>query len=154
MIGNFIDYPVVRGRDNTRYLDTTFSGQGNASGAIFMDCDNARGFDEPVAVLYGHNMRDGTMFAPLHKYRDRSFLTENPNIIVLTSKGELLLYRIFAARVMNVEDRESDLGLSDGSTSSGVFRSAPAGSNRFLVLSTCTSVDDDERLRIYAALIE
>jgi len=154
MIGDFIYYPVVRGRDNLRYLDTKVSAKNNLSGTIFMDSANTRGFDEPVAVLYGHNMRNGSMFAPLHRYRDRSFLEENPNIIILTSKGELLLYRIFAARVMNVEDRDADLGLSDGATSSGVFRSAPAGSNRFLVLSTCTSVVDDERLRVYAALVE
>jgi len=154
MIGDFIDYPVVRGRDNDRYLETTFSGQNNISGAIFMDHANTRGFDETVAVLYGHNMRNGTMFAPLHRYRDRTYLAENPNILILTAKGELLLYRIFAARITDVENRDADLGISNGSTASGVFRNAPAGTNRFLVLSTCTSVDDNERLRIYAALIE
>jgi len=154
MIGDFIDYPVVRGRDNSRYLDTTFSGQKNVSGAIFMDHANTRGFDETVAVLYGHNMRNGTMFAPLHRYRDRSYMAENPNILILTAKGELLLYRIFAARVTDVDDRDADLGFLSGATTSGVFRNAPAGSNRFLVLSTCTSVDENERLRIYAALVE
>jgi len=154
MIGDFIDYPVVRGRDNNRYLDTTFSGQKNVSGTIFMDSDNKRGFDETVAVLYGHNMRNGTMFAPLHRYRDRTFMEEHPNILILTLNGELLLYRIFAVRVTDVENRDADLGFSDRATSSGVFRGAPAGSNRYLVLSTCTSVDDNERLRVYAALVE
>ena len=153
-VGDFIDYPIVRGRDNVRYLDVTFTGKYNASGAIFMDTDNKQGFNETVTVLYGHNMKDGTMFASLRKYRERAFLEENHNIIILTPEGEILLYRIFAARVTKAENRDADLGLADGATNAGVFRNAPAGSNRFLILSTCTSVYDDERLRVYAALVE
>jgi len=155
VIGDLIDYPVVRGRDNSHYLDTTFSGQRNASGAIFMDYSNDLGFDGTVTILYGHNMKDGSMFSSLHRYRDRAYIIENPLVKILTADGELLFYNIFDARITYVENRDADLGLSDGAAAAGPFRGAPSGSSRFLVLSTCTnSANNDERLRVYAALIE
>jgi len=153
-IEGLIDYPVVRGYDNSFYLDKTFTGNYNSSGTIFMDNRNARGFDSPVSILYGHNMKDGSMFAPLHLYYDKTFMAEHPYIAVVTLAGELLLYKVFSARYTNVQDRAYLLGFSDGKDAAKAFQGAPGDASRFLLLSTCTNTENhDERLLIFASLV-
>jgi len=152
-IEGVLDYPIVRGADNDRYLNVTFGGNNNASGAIFMDSRNIRGFEDPVCVLFGHNMRDGSMFKPLHKYSSRAFMEEHPEIIVVTSDGEVLYYRIYAAKYEGSRDLLYELCLPDWSAKPSEFRDAPDGASHFLVLSTCTNSEDkEERLRVFAAL--
>lgn len=76
-----LDYPVVQGKDNDYYLDHTFSGEEHISGCIFMDCGNKADFTDDNTILYGHNMKDGSMFGLLGGTADgeiRLFLyTEN-----------------------------------------------------------------------------
>ncbi len=57
-----INYPVVQGTDNSYYLTHTFSGEEHISGCIFMDCVNKTDFTDDNTILYGHNMKDGSMF--------------------------------------------------------------------------------------------
>jgi len=63
-----INYPIVQGDDNCWYLYRTISGQSNPSGAIFLDYRNSPGFGDLHSLIYGHNMRDGSMFAGLHTW--------------------------------------------------------------------------------------
>lgn len=111
-INGVIDYPVVLGNDNSRYLNTTFTGRRNFSGTIFMDYRNTSGFQSDVCILYGHNMRDGSMFAALKKYLDPKFLSANSGIAVMTSKGEALTYKIFATKQTDVWDKAYTLSLA------------------------------------------
>ena len=153
-IGDVINYPVVRGSDNERYLDTTFTGQHNSAGTVFMDHRNEHGFDSHVCILYGHNMKDKSMFTRLHEYRDRAFMAENPDIIIVTLDGEVLVYRVFAYRFTNGLNRAYKLDYPDGAAAARAFPNSPEGANRFLVLSTCTNSSyEDERFLIYAALV-
>jgi len=95
------------------------------------------------------------MFAPLQQYRDRAFMEENNYITIITPGWELLQYRIFAARITDAWDSIYELGFRDSAAAARAIRGAPEGANRFLVLSTCTTTaDDNERLLIYAALVE
>ena len=150
---NLIDYPVVRGNDNTRYINTTFHGGRNSAGTIFMDYRNSRGFDEQVAILYGHFTRDGSMFSSLLSYLNESHRRSNPNITITTRDGRLLTYRVFAAKMTDAWDEAYSVGVHDSARASDVFPNAPAGASRFLLLSTCTrSPDADERILVFAAL--
>ena len=153
-IEDVLDYPVVRGRDNDRYLNVTFKGTNNPSGAIFMDHRNAKGFDDPVCVLFGHNMRDGSMFKALHKYSSKGFLEEHPDILIVTASGDVLYYRIFSVKYEGSRDLLYELSLSGKTANPSEFRGAPDGASRFLILSTCTNSEDrEERLRVIAALV-
>ena len=145
-IEGVLDYPVVRGRDNSYYLNRTFTGQKNPSGAIFMDYRLTRGFyREPVCLIYGHNMRDGSLFAPLAQYLDPAFMDANPVITVASPEGETLEYRVFAAKYTDMWDKIYSLDFS------GLLEEAPAGASRFLLLSTCAGgADRDARLLVYA----
>lgn len=92
-----IDYPVLQHpTDNAYYLEYNLDGSKGYPGCIYTENYNKKDFSDPVTVLYGHNMKNGTMFADLHKYEDSKFLTEHPYIYVYTEEG-LLAYRIFSA---------------------------------------------------------
>ncbi|MCL2365742.1 MAG: class B sortase [Oscillospiraceae bacterium] len=150
-----IDYPVVQGRNNVRYLNTTFRGERNSSGAIFMDYRNDAAFNDEVTIIYGHNMRDGSMFAPLHRLRDAVFLEENQYISMVTSDWRILTYRIFAVRVISAWDTENDPRRITSATLARTIRTVPETAEHILILSTCTfTADDSERLRVYAVRID
>ena len=68
-----IDYPVVQGVDNSRYVNTDAAGNYSLSGSIFLDYRSAADFSSPNSIFYGHNMAKGTMFGELDKYRESSF---------------------------------------------------------------------------------
>ena len=154
-IGSTIDYPVVRGSDNDRYIETTFAGHRNSAGAIFMDFRNTDGFDEYVSILYGHFTRDGSMFSPLIHYLDPGYLQRNPNIVVTTRDGRMLTYRIFAASLTDAWDDAYTVAVRDSTRALEVFTGAPENASRFLLLSTCTrGSDDDERILVFSASID
>ena len=69
-----IDYPVVQGTDNEYYLKHTFKKTEHVAGSIFLDKDNSPDFTNRKTILYGHNMKDGSMFQGLHKYERESNL--------------------------------------------------------------------------------
>jgi len=73
-----IDYPIVQGQDNIHYLQYTFSGQRNPSGAIFLDYRDKSNFHSD-ARIYGHNMMDGSMFSTLPNWSGDSFIINTPN---------------------------------------------------------------------------
>jgi sortase B len=151
--GTGIDYPVARGEDNEKYLSTTFMCESNKSGAIFMDSRCTDGFDG-LAILYGHNMKDGTMFAGLNRYCEDGYLAENPDITVITRDGETLVYRIFAVRVTDITDMTYTLPDKDWEARESYMAALDSSRNveRALVLSTCVSGgNEDERLLVFAA---
>ena len=63
-----INYPVVQGTDNSEYLHSTYKGTYNFAGTIFIDCENSRDFGDCNTIVYGHNMKNGSMFGSLKKF--------------------------------------------------------------------------------------
>ena len=152
-IAGIISYPVVRGNDNDKYINTTFTGAHNSAGAIFMDYRNTNNFDEFSKIIYGHHTRDGSMFAPLSRFLDSNFLRQNPDITVTTRDGRTLTYRVFAAKVTDAWDPAYGIALFDPARAAEEFPNAPANARGFMLLSTCTrSRDRDERILVFAAL--
>ena len=74
-----IDYPVLQSYDNQYYLDKDINREYLMSGSIFMNYLND-GFNDENTVLFGHNMRNKTMFAQLKKYKEKEFFYGNNNI--------------------------------------------------------------------------
>ena len=72
-----VDYPVVQGEDNEYYLYHTFRKEANKAGSIFLDYRNRADFTEQRVIIYGHNMKDGSMFSNLKKYQDNAFRKES-----------------------------------------------------------------------------
>lgn len=89
-----INYPIVRTDDNQFYLNHTFEKRKNIGGAIFMDYRNT-GWDDFIAVLYGHNMKDGSMLHDIQSFRTNSFYKQHRQITV-TGLFEEWSYRVFS----------------------------------------------------------
>jgi len=152
-IEGHVEYPVVRGNNNNKYIYTTFTGQTNNAGAIFMDYRNRNGFEDEIVIIFGHRMGDGTMFTSLPGYLNRDFLRDNQIITITTRDGDELTYRIFSARQTDAWDTAYTISFTDTARAPSTFPGAPANADRFLLLSTCTpSNNRDERIIVYAAL--
>ena len=83
-----IDYPVVQGTDNEYYLKHTFKKTEHVAGSIFLDKDNSPDFTNRKTILYGHNMKDGSMFQGLHKYESESYLQEHNKVYLYLPDGD------------------------------------------------------------------
>ncbi len=97
--GTIIDYPVVRTVDNDYYLSHDVEKRDSAYGAIFMDFRNADPAQQKHIILYGHNMKNGTMFHDLMNYKQKSFFDEH-RIINLLWDGVETQWEIFSAYVI------------------------------------------------------
>ena len=63
-----INYPIVHGKDNETYLHRTYEKNYNFAGTIFVDYENKGDFSDCNTIVYGHNMKNGSMFAQLKKF--------------------------------------------------------------------------------------
>ena len=151
---NVIDYPIVRGSDNERYINTTFFGTQNSAGTIFMDHRHSLGFNENIVILYGHHTRDGSMFTSLVNHLDANYRRNNPTVTITTRDGRRMTYSIFAAKLTDAWDPAyATVGTTDIAKAVEAFPNAPANAARYLLLSTCTrSNDENERILVFAAL--
>lgn len=100
--GTKISYPVVKGKDNNEYLHKTFSGKKNRSGCIFLDVKCKQDFTSDNNIVYGHHMRDGSMFARLVKFRQMSFVKRHHTIILYLPR-ETRKLRVVSAYAMQPE---------------------------------------------------
>lgn len=90
--------PVVQGTDNEYYLNHTFNKVYNAAGALFIDSRVDKGLGGSNVIIYGHNMKNGSMFAKLAYYKNESFYRQQGNDVFYIYTGdEIHEYRIFDA---------------------------------------------------------
>ena len=95
--GTQIDYPILqREDDNSYYLNHTIDNEEKAEGAIYTENYNSTDFEDPNTLIYGHDMKNGTMFRSLLDYQDRDFFEKNRKIIIYTPDA-VRYYEIFAA---------------------------------------------------------
>ena len=91
-----ISYPICRGTDNDYYLHHTFRKTYLFSGAIFENCENSADFSDPHTIIYGHNMKNRSMFGNLKFLKEQERYDKNPYFWILTPE-ENYRYKIFAA---------------------------------------------------------
>lgn len=90
-----INYPIVQGEDNDYYLHRTFQRTDNFAGSIFMDYLNRNDFSQRNSILYGHNMKNGSMFGSLKKYREKEVFDSSHYFWIYT-KNRIYKYEIFS----------------------------------------------------------
>ena len=79
-----IDYPVVQGEDDMEYINKNVYGEFELSGAIFLSCLNKDDFSDSYNLIYGHNMKNGGMFADVVDFINKKYFDEH-------KKGKLYL---------------------------------------------------------------
>ena len=157
-----VNYPIVQAADNSYYLNHTWKGEYNGVGAIFMEQRCAPDFSDFNTIIYGHNMRNGSMFGELRHYNDLEFLKAHPSVYLADETG-VYRYDVFAAHEVGVRtityglslDDEAlrqeyiDFALSDSEVDAGV---QPTTADRMLTLSTCTGRGYSTRWVVQAVL--
>lgn len=157
--GTAIDYPVVRGNDNEIYLNTDFFGTFNDAGSIFMDYRNLAQFNDTHTAIYGHNMKDGSMFRDLNRYKDLSFFKTNPTIRLQGLYDEKT-YRIFSVYVESANDYVLDFEYNQQTYTEYLETIKKkslhgsdltfTGNERILTLITCSYEVDNGRTIVHA----
>ena len=92
-----ISYPVLQADDNEYYVHRTYdlSSDTSKAGCIFMDYRMADDFSSPYSIIYGHNVRDGSMLSDLARLKDQTLYDEEPYFWILTPEGNYR-YQIFS----------------------------------------------------------
>lgn len=163
-----IDYPVLQHPiDNYYYLNHNLDGSYGYPGCIYTESYNRRNFLDPLTVMYGHNMKNGTMFAGLHKYEDSEYFAGHPYIYVYTPE-RLLVYRVFASLEYGNEHllyrrdytREEEFGWilekMEGVRGMNCNRAEDVEvttDDNILILSTCMADKPDRRYLVQGVLL-
>lgn len=159
-----LDYPVVIGEDNAYYVNHNWQKEESEEGAIFLDFRNQSDFSQPHNILYGHCMKDGTMFQPLGQWEKESFLTGSDRTVLLYLPDEVRVYEIIGSERVNALDSRvynTDYTPGDawadaiGETLSKLWYDLDTqydGNSEILTLSTC--MGGDQRLTVHAICVE
>jgi sortase B len=168
--GSGVDLPVVLAADNSYYLNHDFYGKKSSYGTLFADCLTKRDAGGNV-LIYGHHMKNGSMFGSLTSYCDREFF-ENNRLILWETEDGASCYEIFAALVVPGEEADpaylpvrSYLGQIPSADQENLlgelkaralrWRNLPvSGDNDLLFLMTCDYTKKDGRLLLCAVRVE
>lgn len=167
--GTNIDYPILQhATDHSYYLNYNIDGSYGFPGCIYTENLNAKDFNDNNTLIYGHDLKAGTMFSQLHKYRDKAFFEENDKVYIYTPEKELT-YTIFAAYLFDdrhlmysfdFADREVyasylDMVLNMRSLDANLREDVSVtAEDKIITLETCARNQPDKRLLVQAVLTQ
>lgn len=163
-----VDYPILqRPEDDGYYLNHTMEGEEGLPGSIYTESLNKQDFSDKNTVIYGHNMKDETMFGSLKYYMDPTYMKQHEQIEIYTPEHSYT-YRIFAAvtydnrHILKSFDFHEDDQYQQFLDSLSQVRNMSSYINseipvttedRILTLSTCNS-NNEQRFLVEAVLID
>ena len=150
-----INYPIVHTSDNDYYLDHLVDRTQNPAGAIFLDTRNPSDFSDLHSIIYGHHMKNGSMFAALKGYKKQDFFDGHKTGYLITQDAAYSI-DFFAGHVANVEENAWQLDFDNAEDFSNWIKSLkeisafksdiePQYGDRIFTLSTCSYEFDDAR---------
>ena len=160
--GTNINYPIVLGADNDYYISHMINGKKNKAGSIFMDYRNHGDFLDDNTILYGHNMKNDTMFADITNFRNQEYYDAHPIGLIMTPDGNFY-FEIIAAHVANVNssawqlafdsaDAKLDWAQKAMGKSGFVSRYTPTATDKLITLSTCSYEYNNARFVLVGVL--
>lgn len=158
-----IDYPVVQCEDNSHYLKRMFNGERNSAGTLFIDYRNLPDFQDPNTLIYGHHMRNDSMFGTLTDYAEQAYYEGHPIMLMMTA-DEIFLLEIFAGYTTSDEDHCYDIAISDEEDMAAFIGEAVRKSDfvsglqvpttdRLVTLSTCAYAFEDARYILIGRIV-
>lgn len=160
--GGKISYPVVKASDDSFYLRHGLDGGSLYSGTIFIRSDIVRPYEQFDTAIYGHNMRDGSMFHELLSYKEESYFEDNQYVYILTPEKDMV-YQIFAVDVLDeseipvieTETEESKAELLKKAMGRSIYdcKVEVGTSDRIIELITCEYSGKNNRIVVYAKRI-
>jgi len=168
--GADVNHPVAqRPGEDEYYLHSDLNGQYKDGGSLFtQETYNGRDFTDPVTIIYGHEMEDGSMFGDLQPWASRVNL-ENGEYFYVYLPGQRLTYRVYAAvpwsnrHILFYYDFSSEEDFQRFFQTVGSVRSlnaqvaekyAPEFGDRIVILETCLTGDDSQRYLVIGVLTE
>lgn len=158
-----IDYPVVQGQDDMEYINKNVYGEFELSGAIFLSCLNKDDFSDPYNLVYGHNMKNGGMFADVADFTNKEYFeTHQKGKLYLTDATRKI--RFFACMKVTAADakiyhpdgyrKENLKDLLDYIRANAVqYRDVNvADENSLIALSTCSEAETNGRVVLIGKL--
>ena len=158
-----IDYPVVQGQDDMEYINKNVYGEFKLSGAIFLSCLNKDDFSDPYNLVYGHNMKNGGMFADVADFTNKEYFeTHQKGKLYLTDATRKI--RFFACMKVTAADakiyhpdgyrKENLKDLLDYIQANAVqYRDVNvADENSLIALSTCSEAETNGRVVLIGKL--
>lgn len=158
-----IDYPVVQGQDDMEYINKNVYGEFELSGAIFLSCLNKDDFSDPYNLVYGHNMKNGGMFADVADFTNKEYFeTHQKGKLYLTDATRKI--RFFACMKVTAADakiyhpdgyrKENLKNLLDYIQANAVqYRDVNvADENSLIALSTCSEAETNGRVVLIGKL--
>ena len=150
-----INYPVVQTADNAYYLKRLLDGSKNSAGTLFMDYRNADDFSDWNSVIYGHNMKNDSMFGTLSEYAADSYFQSHPELYLLTPEQDYVISvaagfgtpanaELYTAFCPN-DEAKNRLVESWLKSSDFISDDYPTSEDRLITLSTCSYEYDNAR---------
>jgi sortase B len=162
-----IDYPVVYTDNNEDYIHKDIRGQYRKAGTLFFEAliEDPLSASHKKDILYGHLMKDGSMFAPLKKYVRDSSVYENNQYFTVYKKGAAYRYRIFSFFLTTVRSPAYTYGFTESDeeyrahvdylkSNSQVHSVEPDYEHSILTLSTCAKANSDQRIVVNAEMMD
>ena len=162
--GTEINFPIVQGEDNEYYLNHLYTGAVNRTGAVFADANNSPYFSDMCTYLYGHNRKNGSMFASIPNYMDHDYYEEHPTLTLITPYEDYIAEVFACVRESTEQDetwRVRQFGrraeydefvqsiLERSTLDTGVV---PKWGDQLLALCTCTNEVHEDRYIVFARL--
>ena len=137
--GTNINYPVVQGSDNDYYLKHLFDGSDNSAGCIFLDYRCSPDFSDRHSIIYGHHMKDKSMFSGLMSYKEQTFY-DGHSVALLVTPTAYYKIRFFSGYVSDNWSNSWDLDLDD--TNHAAWLKETLGKSCFD--TNCVPTEDDD----------
>lgn len=137
-----ISYPIAQGEDNDYYLHRTFEGVENFAGCIFMEYQNSSDFSDKNTIIYGHNMKNGSMFGKLKKFYEEGVYESKPYFWIYTP-DKIYRYDIFSCSQVGAYSDTYQITFSEDEDFETYIKRAFESS---IVDGTAIDVDADDKI--------
>lgn len=158
-----INYPIVQGKDNQEYLYKLINGKSNKAGTLFIDYRNAKDLTDDNTIIYGHNMKNGTMFGTLDNYKKQSYYEEHKEMYLFTEEKSYKI-ELFAGYTLPANSKIYNVSAASNSIEETIktakekstFKTnlEPNKEEKIIILSTCTYDYDRARYIVMGVLRE
>lgn len=159
-----ISYPVLYSGDNEKYLRSDIYGEYHTAGCIFLEGLNQPDFSDQYNILYGHNMRDGSMFGSLKEYKEQEFYKNN-EYFTLYTENMAYRYQIFSVHAAKNGGEVYKIGYQvdeeyqefiDDLVEASIIDTGlhPEKKDKIMTLSTCTGDGYSQRFAVHAVCVD
>lgn len=156
-----IDYPIMKSDETYKYLKLNYMKQKSISGSIFLDQRNSSTFNDSNTIIYGHNMKNGSMFSDLRNFVDQKYMDKHINIYIYTPDSKVRIYKCFSGVYTEATSDMYQTDIDYSKYTAAVINMAMAKEkidttkkSPLVMLSTCTMAHSNKRTVLYGRLMQ